>query len=176
MLGDKRFCYLAMKKMNFIFVFVFVFVMICNLYFWILQTWGQAGCCSDCGAGFCRSSHGSTNPGRSGGFQKVRHHFPNIRQTLPTLRLALMLSPNWLPMFMLGPIVGLLAWTFLEERIVRTRAVEMFPTFYAKHRSLVSLAVETSRVTAYFTSKATFVQMFKCFEQYGAGQAELIKL
>ena len=55
--------------------------------------------------------------------------------------------------------------------------VEMFllTFFYAKHRALISLAVETSLVTAYFTSKATFVQMFKCFQQYG-GQAELIKL
>ena len=34
-------------------------------------------------------------------------------------------------------------------------------TFYAKHRSLISLAVGTSLVTAYFTSKATFVQMFE---------------
>jgi len=41
-------------------------------------------------------------------------------------------------------------------------------TFYAKHRSLISLAVGTSLVTAYFTSKATFVQMFKCCEQDGA--------
>ena len=49
-------------------------------------------------------------------------------------------------------------------------------TFYAKHRSLISLAVGTSLVTAYFTSKATFVQMFKCCEQDGARQAELIKL
>ena len=157
----------------------------------IWQTWGQAGCCSDCGAGFCRSSHGSTNPGHSGGIQKILgteasmfHNWQNVSfslifgTNLATLRLALMLSPNWLPSwFIFGPIVGLLAWTFLKEGIVRTRAVEMFllTFFYAKHRALISLAVGTSLVTAYFTSKATFVQMFKCFQQYG-GQAELIKL
>ena len=57
------------------------------------------------------------------------------------------------------------------------RAVEMFPTFfYAKHRALISLAVQTSLATAYFTSKATFVQMLKCFQQYGGQQAKLIKL
>ena len=53
---------------------------------------------------------------------------------------------------------------------------ENVSTFYAKHRSLISLAVGTSLVTAYFTSKATFVQMFKYFEQDGGRQAELIKL
>ena len=48
--------------------------------------------------------------------------------------------------------------------------------FYAKHRALISLAVQTSLATAYFTSKATFVQMLKCFQQYGGQQAKLIKL
>ena len=110
--------------------------------------------------------------------RKLFFHGLFCRKTLPTLRLALMLSPNWLPSwFILGPIVGLLAWTFLKEGIVRMRAMEMFllTFFYAKHRALISLAVETSLVTAYFTSKATFVQMFKCFQQDGS-QAELIKL
>ena len=164
----------------FVFVFVIVFVIAIVVVFYFHyecngQTWGQAGCCSDCGAGPCHSSHGSTNPGRSAGFQKISQR-PSLAKFALTLRLALMLSPNWLPMFMLGPIVGLLAWTFLERGLSGRGRWKCFRHFYAKHRCpLISLAVGTSRVTAYFTSKATFVQMLKCFEQDEAGQAELIK-
>ena len=89
-----------------------------------------------------------------------------------TLRLALMLSPNWFPRFMLGPIVGLLACTFLKKGIVRLRAVKFFLHFFMLNIALCSnifCRFGTSFVvTAYFTSKATFVQMFKCFHPAGS--------
>ena len=89
-----------------------------------------------------------------------------------TLRLALMLSPNWFPRFMLGPIVGLLACTFLKKGIVRLRAVKVFFTLFMLNIALssnISCRFGTSFVvTAYFTSKATFVQMFKCFHPAGS--------
>ena len=146
-------------------------------------TWGPAGCCSDCEAAFSHSFRGCpTDQGHSGG---VRDYIVELFSEFNEFKtgalyiftdcLYLKTSVDVVTKLVSQVHAGAHRWTLClyipEEGHRKVEGGEVFFTLFMLNIALcsnISCRFGTSFVvTAYFTSKATFVQMFKCFHPAG---------